>query len=83
MLDRLSKRCSLPTEENFCIEENYPLKLLHRLVKKFSHFSVSIQQANVQGISVQCIIVIVVLIICRKFHPFSSPLTYFFEENES
>ena len=57
--------------------------VVHRVVNKFSHFSVSIQQTNVTGISVYCIIEIFVLLICRKFHPFSPRLRYFSEVTSS
>ncbi len=55
---------------------------LHRIVKKFVYFDVSIHGNDVPFISLHYIFEVVVVIFDRKFHPFNLLLRSLFEVNQ-
>ncbi len=52
---------------------------LHRVVKKFSDFAISIQGNDIPTISLLHIFEVVIMILHVKFHPYNSLLIYPFE----
>ena len=54
---------------------------IHRIVKKFLDFDVSIHENDVPSISLHYIFEVVVVIFDMKFRPFNSLLRYLFQVN--